>query len=293
MKALFIGHNGMGDNLNMIGALRFMSPYYEKIYFVVKKHYYKIVQPFFSNTNIQCLPIECPSIIHEKYNLMQVYQLLIEIKNVDIFLCGMWKNLGQKRITNEKFIEACNQYRIHNETKIDIKIDHDMLLSRDYMFLYDFYADVGLPFNSYFEYFDFQEGKDSELLYNSVKKFDHIIFLQNKTSSNNQLNIDTLVKKYINDPSAILISNDENIYDTYEKQCTDVEDKNMKKELVKPFVLGNIVDFKDVILHSTEIYIIDSCLTSIILPFLKTNKLNAKIVRIINRNRLNEISSLI
>lgn len=226
-------------------------------------------------------------------NLKNLYFLSNQITNLDIFLCGMWKNLGEKKITNEKFIEACKQYRKNNETKVDIKIDHDMLLSRDYMFLYDFYADVGLPFNIYFEYFDFQNGEDSELLYNSVKKFDHIVFLQTKTSSNSQLNIDTLVKKYINDPSAILISNDENIYDTYEKLCTDDADKNMKKELVKPFVLGNIVDFKDVIFHSTEIYIIDSCLTSIILPFLKTNKLNAKIVRIINRNRLNEISSLI
>lgn len=47
MNALFIGHNGLGDNLNMIGALRFMSSYYDKIFFVVKKQYHKIVQPFF------------------------------------------------------------------------------------------------------------------------------------------------------------------------------------------------------------------------------------------------------
>jgi hypothetical protein len=42
-------------------------------------------------------------------------------------------------------------------------------------------------------------------------------------------------------------------------------------------------------INANEIYIIDSCFTGIILPLVKTNKLKAKVVRIIERHIANNI----
>jgi hypothetical protein len=285
MDALFIGHNGLGDNLNMIGALRFMIPFYKRIFFIVKKHNLNMVEPFFKNTNIFCETFEENK---ENEKIIELINTFTKKTNTDLFITGCWRHISTGRITNKMFLEACQEFNKMMESTPQLTFEHDMLISKDYYFLPQFYNNLGLHFNIYFIYFSFPSGEQSEKLYNSVKNYKHLIFLQNKTSCGKYLSINNLIDKYLNDPDAILISNDENIYEKYATQCKNEEEMIIKKNIVKPFVLGNILDYKDIILNSTEIYIIDSCLVSVILPLLKTNKLKANIVRIINRNRLDE-----
>lgn len=287
-EALFIGHNGMGDNLNMIGALRFLLPFYKKVYFVVKIQYVERVAPFFkgSNVNFLCMVIDTPT--KESELIHGIVRSFKQKPNTDLFITGCWRNVSKEIIRNKAFLEARDNFKKSMENKSILTFDHDMLTQKDYYFLPQFYENLGFHFNIYFEYFDFPAGENSEKLYNSVKHYKNIIFMQNKSSCGRMLSIDKLLQKYLNDPDTILISNDENIYEKYQSLISDKDENSKKKQLVQPFVLGNIVDYKDVIMNSTEIYIIDSCLVSVIIPLFKSNKLKAHTLRIINRNRLHE-----
>ena len=51
MNAYLLSHNGLGDNLYMIGAVRFLLQYYENIYFLCKDIYYNNVTSFYKNNN--------------------------------------------------------------------------------------------------------------------------------------------------------------------------------------------------------------------------------------------------
>jgi len=287
-EALFIGHNGMGDNLNMIGAVRFLLPFYQKVYLVVKNKNANRVAPFFKDLNVHLLNLDTDNQTNEGDLIQEIVKKFKKKPNTDLFITGCWRNVSKEIIRNKAFLEARDNFKKTMENKSILTFDHDMLTQKDYYFLPQFYENLGLHFNIYFEYFDFPAGENSEKLYNSVKHYKNIIFMQNKSSCGRMLSIDKLLQKYLNDPDAILISNDENIYEKYEAITSNKDENKKKKHLVQPFVLGNIVDYKDVIMNSTEIYIIDSCLVSVIIPLFKENKLKAHTLRIINRNRLHE-----
>lgn len=287
-EALFIGHNGMGDNLNMIGAVRFLLPFYQKVYFVVKIQYVDRVSPFLKDSNVNFLKMVIDAPAKESELINGIVRTFKEKPNTDLFITGCWRNVSKEIIRNKAFIEARDKFKKSMENKNVLTFDHDMLTQKDYYFLPQFYENLGLHFNIYFEYFDFPAGVNSEKLYDSVKHYKNIIFMQNKSSCGRMLSINNLLQKYLNDPDAILISNDENIYEKYDSISSNKDENDKKKQLVQPFVLGNIVDYKDVIMNSTEIYIIDSCLVSVIIPLFKANKLKAHTLRIINRNRLHE-----
>jgi hypothetical protein len=289
MDALFISHTGLGDSLNMIGSLRYISYYYKNIYFVVKENNLMQIEPFFKDTNIICLSYEYKDMWSEVIDILSFVREF-DKKNVDIFITGEFRKYYTGRILNKSYINGVNNYKryIHEGGK-SILFDHDMILLKDYSFLYRFYDMIGMNLNIYFEYFDFGNSKNSEIFYNKIKNYNKIIFTQIKTSDNILLPINNLIKKYINDKEAIIVCNDENIYEKYEELIENKEEGNIKKELVKPYILGMMVDYKDLIYNCDEIYILDSSFTSLILPSLKNEKLKASIVRIINRNRVSEV----
>ena len=68
MYAYLISHNGLGDNLYMIGALRFLLSYYTNIYFICKRQNYANVVLFFSDEpKIVCVPYDDASGTNHKY----------------------------------------------------------------------------------------------------------------------------------------------------------------------------------------------------------------------------------
>jgi hypothetical protein len=110
-----------------------------------------------------------------------------------------------------------------------------------------------------------------------VQEYD-IIFIQLSSSNGKSLNISELKERYLDDINTILICNDVNVY--------NIETNRQKFELSNLFIYQPIVYYKDVIQHAKEIYIIDSCFTGIILPYLKTHRLKASKVRIILRDEV-------
>ena len=85
-KAFFLGHNGLGDNITMIGAINFLLNYFEEIYFLCKNIYQENVKLLYYNKPVIIVPFdtnneqeECKKIINEAFN---------SDNNVNIFISG-------------------------------------------------------------------------------------------------------------------------------------------------------------------------------------------------------------
>ena len=269
MNAYFLGHNGLGDNLYSIGALRYLSRFYEKIYFLCKDKNLSNIELLFSDTDkIVCVPFgsdnefnNCKNIIMNKY------------QNNDVFICGeCHKGYLRSKITNQDLLKERlpeNKYTL----------DYDMINSDNYGFLEQFYLDINLNLTIFFDYWKIPVTMQSKQLYDSVKKYE-IIFLQTKCSTGYSLSIQGLLDKYLHNKKTILISNDENLYNSVDEKIDHIQDK---KKLCDQFINNKFTYYLDTIINSKEIYIIDSCFVGIILPLKKKNILKADIVRIIKR----------
>ena len=263
--AYFLSHNGLGDNLFSIGALRFISQYYEKVYFLCKDTFYENVRLFFNDEpRIECVPFnandeekECLRILGPQYT-----------SENDVFICGgIHKRLFRSKITNSTLLE-------YKSDDMGYDLNHDTLTDTNYSFIRQFYSDINLDLNIFYTFFKLPSTEISRQLYENVKHYTNIIFMQTEASNGAKLNVSRLVAKYKEDENSILISNNYNLY----------APDDIRYALCQPFVMSKLVYYIDLIRNCNEIYIIDSCMTGIVLPYLKTGQLNAKIVRIIQRD---------
>lgn len=262
----------------MIGALRFLSTIYNKIYFLCKYKYHDDIKRFFENSNIVCVPF------NENNEVGEIYDILEYAYNAnDILVCGSCqKKYFRGQITNKKlldYIPIDKGYMIDFDT-IDTSKDDD------YKVIEGFYRDLNLNLTYFFEYFSCPSTKESLEYYKLVKKYDNIIFIQLVCSDGRKLNITQLLEKYLHDKNSIIVCCNSNIYDIQNKTDDIVEKYNICQRILDN---SKIINYNDIILNSNEIYIIDSCFTGIVLPYAKTNRLKAHKVRIICRWLIDEI----
>lgn len=274
MNAYLVSHNGMGDNLYMIGALRYLLHFYEKIHFLCKKKYYDNVVLFFiDNPNIICVPFDGDNEIEEIKCILNANSPMN-----DIFVSGgCMKPHFKSKITNQKLMN-------HRHIDKNYKIDFDTITTKNYNFIQDFYKDINLNLTHFYDYFHLPVTDEAIALYNSVKDY-YIIFIQLKSSDGTTLNISNLLKTHFHKNNTIMICNDTNLYNIPNK-TTDID---KKFNLCNNFVCNKIIHYTNVIQNSNEIYIIDSCFVGIVLPYLKTKKLKANKVRIIKRDYVKNI----
>lgn len=270
MNAYLLSHTGLGDNLYMTGAVRYLLQYYEKIYFICKDIHYDNVKLFYKNNdNVIIVPIDsknefadCKKIINDS-----VYE-----KN-DVLISGCHKGYLKSKITNTKLLHRKKEEKRYS-------IDYDTLTSNNYSFIEDFYNDNNLDLNIFFDYYDLPITIESQKYYQMFTKYNKIIFIHSR-ASNMKLNFPNLLKKNVMDPSTIMVCADENVYaSTKQSNEAQLEKFNLCSSMVNIPLLY----YLDLIKNCHEIYIIDSCFTGIILPLVITNKLKAETVRIIQRD---------
>ena len=272
MNAYLLSHNGLGDNLFMIGAVRFLLQYYDNIYFMCNDKYYDNVKLFYKNNNNVVIVS-----INTKNELSSIQKILnqsIYEKN-DVLISGFvyTKNLKKSKITNPKLLQ-----RISGKKRYTI--DYDTLTTLNYSFIENFYLDINLDLNIFFEFFELPITIESQSYYNSLSNYDKIIFIHSKASTGT-LDFSKVYKKNVMKPNTIMICADHNVY-------ASTKELN-KKQAEKYDICNNMVNipviyYLNIIKKCDEIYIIDSCFTGIVLPLLKTHKLRATIIRIIKRN---------
>lgn len=269
MNVYLVSNNGLGDNLYMVGALNFIKQFYKNVYFLCKDIYYENVKLFFDDkSNIICVPFNGAN------EFASIKAILNSDKymdtNTDILVCCTHKDYLSSKITNVDFL---------NHTKIDknYTIDYYPITSENYSFVEGFYKDINLNLTYFYEYFYLPSTDISKQLFNSVSKY-YLVFIQYKCSNGKHLNISNLINKYINDDKVLLICTDTNLYNT----------NNEKHYIAQKFIFNNLVNYVDTIKNSDEIYLIDSCFLGIVLPFLKTNQLKTKDVKIITRDSVDK-----
>lgn len=271
MIAYIVSHNGLGDNLYMNGGIRFISKFYEQVIFICKTKWINDVVEFYTDlSNIDFKPVKESAEDTEICNILTID--LYKNTNIDIFVCGGHKHKRCSKITNTLFLDNKKK----NET---YTIDYDTIQRDNYYFIQNFYYDMKLNLNYFFEDFYLPTTQESIRLYDMVKDY-YIVFIQLACSSNQCLNISNLIHKYINNSEAILICSNKNLYDN------QLDSK--KYIIANKFVFNKIVNYTEVIKNSNEIYIIDSAFTGLVLPYAKTNQLKANTVRIIRRSELNK-----
>lgn len=253
MEAIFLSHNGLGDNITSISAVNFLLKYYSKIYFLCKDKHSNNCKLLYLNLNVEIIPFDSNIEYQHCYKIIKPYYTNL---NVDIFICGCHKSYLSSKITNSIFLN----YK-PDDKNYTVKYD----------FIRQFYWDINLDLSVYYEYFNINSTKDSMELYNLIKNYN--IYFTHTEASNMKMDITSEINNYINDDNWIIICANENIYDG----------NSSKYKFAQKFINIPIIFYIDVIKNAKKINVINSCFSCIIYPLLKTNLLSSNIVNIYNR----------
>ena len=260
MNAYILSHNGLGDNITMIGAVNFLTQYYENVYLLCKDNNAKNVATFFQDKSIHIMPFDGK---YEFYWTTRILEEASENTSNDIFIAGfVHKNrLKLQRVTNQKFL----QYKPDDKHYI-VKWAH----------IRDFYHDIGLDLSVYYEYFHILSPSIPSIpsIHDPIEKH-NIVFAHTK-EIDNEIQIPNAISKYINDENTIIICANKNVY----------PNGHSKYELANQYVNIPIVNYIDIIKRATEIHIVDSCFSCIVYPLQQTNRLSATTVTIYDRESI-------
>ena len=240
-KAYFLSHNGLGDNITNIGAVRFLLQYYDTIYFLCKDIYEENVKLLFDERVIT-VPFDSNNETNEcKRILTSIYD--------DYFISGFFHNYLKPRIRHPELLK----YVKNNE------------YSLKYQHVFDFYNDIGLDTFIYVDYFHIESTNISKKYYDNIKNY-KIVFLHTK-GSNRSIDLTKIIDLYKNEDEYIIICN-ENVYDK----------NNLKYKIVDEYKHLKIAEYIDIIKNADIIHVIDSCFACIIYPLSLSNKITKKCV---------------
>jgi len=252
--AYFLSHNGLGDNITSIGAINFLSNYFETIYFLCKNSYLNNVQLLLNQDCVKVIPFdvnnefdECKRIITNAYD---------NDNTINIFIGGLHKSYLKSNITHSELINY---------------VQNDKEYTIPYEFIKGFYYDIGLDLSIYYDYFNIPSSVASNKYYDTLKNY-NIIFLHTK-SSVREIDLSNIINKYIHNSNYIIICANKNVYPPYHEHY----------QLSETFVNIEVAYYIDVIKKAKEIHVIDSCFSSIAFPLYKTNQLPECIVEIYSR----------
>jgi hypothetical protein len=261
-SVLLLSHNGLGDNITMIGAVKYLTTIYDKVYLICKKHNQKNIDDLLDSSNVITVPI-IGSQYQEEYN--ECRQILEKIsESTDILISGRCHTSNFKsRITNKELIE----YRLKN---------NNTEYSCDYSFIRDFYYDICLDLKIYYDWFDIPSSPLSIQHYESIKN-KKIIFLHTK-ASDKEINLDKIINKYITDESYLIICPNKNMYES-----SNVIKSN-NESIAATYINLPIRDYIDIIKKAIIIHTVNSCFSCVVYPLVKSGKITPIEWKIYERN---------
>jgi len=251
-SAYILSHNGLGDNITMIGSINFLLLHYKTIYLLCKDKYESNVKLLINKPNVITIPFNHRS---ENSSCKNIIDNVYSNDYTDIFICGQHKNYLKSKITNPSILN----YNKNN--KFSIKWKHIIM----------FYEDMNLDLSIYYDYFDINSTEKSIALYEKIKDI-NIIFCHTQ-SSVKTIRLPENIKTYINDNKYIIICANQNVYDK----------NHAYFGVANNFVNIPVQNYIDVIKHACEIFVIDSCFSCIVHPLSVLNKLNTKKIEYYHR----------
>lgn len=256
--AYILSHNGLGDNITMIGAVNFLLLHYDTIYFLCKDKYESNVKLLINNENVITIPLFTGS--HEMIHCKNIINNVYYNDNTDIFICGVHKEYLTTKINNPAILNY-NKNNKYDLLEGQVDLNHVKI----------FYQDMNLDLSIYYKYFDINSTEKSIALYEKIKDI-NIIFCHTQSSAKT-ISLPENIKVYINDNKYIIICANQNVYDK----------NHAYFGVANNFVNIPIQEYIDVIKNACEIFVIDSCFSCIVHPLSVSNKLNTQKIEIYSR----------
>jgi len=258
IDAYFLSHNGLGDNIISISAVNYLSKFYKNVYFLCKDIYIHHINYIFKNTNI--IPIAFDS----KNEFRCCYQIIIDKYQIsDIFICGCHKSYLKSKITNEILLNYTQD-------------DNNIIFPKQYTFFRDFYHDINLDLQIFKNYFYINTCNETKKLYDDISNY-KIIFLHTE-SSYVTINLDDKVKEFIDKDDYLIINVNKNMY-----SLNNLEKYNIANKYIK---LKTIIHYYFIIQNATDIFVVNSSISCIIIGLHYNNLLKTKNVNIYTRDTL-------
>lgn len=248
-NAYFIGHMGLGDVINYIGAIRYLSKFYNLIYILCFRGYKDNLKMIFNNLNVDIITTE-----NDDFG-----NFLTNINNDnDIIVSGCWNAVRPSKITNTYLLEDISSLQKNNDNDYTVP----------WSFIKGLYNDINLSLTVYYEYFHIDTFEESLKIYDKVKNY-NIVFLHFYASSG-QSAYPTNEWSWIFNDDYLIIDPNKNHY-TEEKDSIKF---NLCNELLNlPFLY-----YLDIILNSSQLYVIDSSFGALIHLLKKINRVKGRVI---------------
>lgn len=217
-KALFLCNFGLGDQIDMIGAVRYLSKLHREIHLICLKNTYDTLSDFYSDNKKVVLVVVSHNIYWQRHKFLVENQIE-----------GQYEALNYISSDYEAvYRSGWFAFPRHN-------------LSIDYEIPKCFYKDLKLDLNIEHSYFHIAENKNSDLLYNIVKDIRYI-FVQQKSSNN----FTPIITWDINE--TLTIDPNVNLY----------PEGHQWHELASNFVNKPFPHYPATVIHASELHVVNS-----------------------------------
>lgn len=193
-EAFVLTHLGLGDNITSIGAVRFLSTFFDKVTVVCKNTNYKNMMDFYSDdTSISIYPIENDKFISPRYGF-PIDKLQEIVNGKTLFLCGF------HMLDRTRMAPMCN-------------------------LPFNFYKDLGMKPQIFRDYFYIPQVESSKKLYEEVKKYKYV-FIHNVSSTGKVFEISNKIENDL-----LVINPDYNFY-SKDHKFFEIAEKFVYKPLI-------------------------------------------------------------
>lgn len=255
-SAYFLSHNGLGDNISNIGAVKYLlGEYYDTIYFICKDTNLVNVTDLYTDQRVHFVPIDSHN---EMGEYSRILTPIYSMENIDVLVSGFClKPYYKSKITNQKLLsrQKIQCYRI--QPRFD--------------FIRTIYEDIYLDLSIYYNYFCIGSTETSRAIYDNIRQY-NVIFVHTQ-SSDQSLDFIDILKKFMDDKDNLIICADHNVYGPHNEQYV----------LAEKYVNLPVSNYIDIILNAWKIYVVDSCFSTIIIPLMNVGKLRTNDCNIFDR----------
>jgi len=226
-KAFILNHIGLGDEITIIGMARYFLTLYEKIFLVCDKKNELNVKLFFK----------------DDYPKIEIYVVDLNYP-VHVKPDDLGRHFGFSNKPNSTF-----EYNGEIYDLINVGM-YGPINSSAATIPFNFYDDLKLPYNIFWDYSHIPDTEQGKELYEFVKDIDYIIIHAN-SSYGISFTVEEIENKMkIDRNSTLILDIEKNVYDInhpfYEK--------------AQKFVMQPILFYKDSLINASQIFVSDSCL---------------------------------
>jgi hypothetical protein len=245
----FIGHMGLGDVINYIGAIRFICSYYDKVHIVCFKGYTNNLKEIFSDLNVEIINTE-----NDNFD-----NFLLNINDEkDIIVSGGWKNVRSSKITNENFLNAIKVVSSSGDGQHTVPWD----------FIKDLYSSISLNLEVYYKWFYLKPPDYSKQLYDKIKDYNIIFTHFNSHNGQTQYPIDEW--PWVHKNEYLIIDPHHNHYN---QSLNPV-----KYSIVNEFLNLSFLSYYDIIVNASQLYVVDSSFGALIHILKKLNIVKGRVI---------------